>query len=369
MKILRFLPLLLLTVVVACSEDAPTAPASFDVEPSASIESSPVGALSVLSRNLYIGTNTSLVIAAVATPDPNDDVPALLAAIDELQRTSFPDRAAALAGEIARQKPHIVGLQEVSIIDIDLRPLGLPIDFDVDYLQILQARLAALGQSNYVVAASVVGITATLPGVSVIDRDVILVDADRVSWDPASVVETTFNANLGVVAPGVNLRRGWVGLEATVDGATFKVVNTHLESGANPALTPLRAAQAMEIVQALGAGRAVVLGDLNEGPGSPMHAVLTGAGFTDVWLALRPGAKGLTCCHVDDLSNSVANEEFDERIDYVMTRGFGHGNGKLIGQVALLGTTPGERVAGPQYPVWPSDHAGVLANLWTPPAP
>src|SRR2546422_11429163 len=68
--------------------------------------------ITVMTRNLYIGADVDQVIGALASPDPNDDVPALLAAIAVLQRTDFPTRAGALADEIARARPHVVGLQE-----------------------------------------------------------------------------------------------------------------------------------------------------------------------------------------------------------------------------------------------------------------
>lgn len=367
MRATSLLALLLIGAVVACSDETLTGPPSADL----TIASNAVPAtqpLTVLNRNLYIGTDVDVVIRALLTPDPTDDIPALLAGITDLQNTSFPARAVALAGEIARERPHIVGLQEVSLIDIDLSGLGIPFALNLDYLAILQANLAARGL-NYVPAASVVGITAVLPGITLADRDVILVDADRVSWNPASVVAQTFTFNLGMIAPGINLLRGWVALDVTVNGTTYKVANTHLESGSDPALTPLRAAQAGELVASLGvASPAILMGDLNEGPGSPMYNVVTGAGFVDAWAAMRPGAAGLTCCHLPDLSNNVNAGELDQRIDYIMTRGIGHTNGNLIGRIGLLGTTPGDRVPGPAWPLWPSDHAGIVLELLTPPA-
>ena len=365
MRCTRCLAILALVTLSACSDQAVTGPAASGVHAAALAPAT--NPITVMSRNLYIGTDVDLVIRALISPDPFDDVPTLLAGIAELQNTAFPARAAAIAAEIARDRPHVVGLQEVSLIDIDLTP-GLPIDFDLDYLTILLGHLSALGL-NYVPVGSVAGITAALPGVSVVDRDVVLVDADRATWDPASIVTQTFAANLGNVAPGITLLRGWVAVEVTVDGNVFTVANTHLESGHDPFFTPLREAQAFQLVASLvAASPAIIMGDLNEGPGSPMYNVVTGAGFTDTWSALRPGASGLTCCHLPDLSNPVAAGELDQRIDYIMTRGFGHPNGRLIGSIGLVGITPGEKVAGPLYPLWPSDHAGLVLDLRTPPA-
>jgi hypothetical protein len=205
--------------------------------------------------------------------------------------------------------------------------------------------------------------------VTVIDRDVILVDADRATWDPASVVSQTYAANLGMVAPGIVLLRGWVAVDVTVGNQTITVASTHLESGNQPGFPALRALQAAELVASLGtASPAILMGDLNDPVGSPMYGIVTGAGFVDAWAAMRPGAAGLTCCHAKDLANQVANTEFDQRIDFITTRGFGQSNGKLTGRIGLLGITPGDRVPGPLYDVWPSDHAGIVLDLITPPA-
>ena len=76
--------------------------------------------------------------------------------------------------------------------------------------------------------------------------------------------------------------------------------------------------------------------------------------------------RGFTCCEVADLSNRVA--VLDQRIDYVFARGIGGPNGKLLGQITIVGDRPGDRVPGPAYPIWPSDHAGLVANLLVPPA-
>jgi hypothetical protein len=91
-----------------------------------------------------------------------------------------------------------------------------------------------------------------------------------------------------------------------------------------------------------------------------MHQVVTGAGYTDAWAALRPGVIGFTCCHAADLSDQVA--PFSQRIDYVFARGVTEG-GRVFGQIDRFGEVPADRTAGPLYPVWPSDHAGVVATL------
>jgi hypothetical protein len=358
----RILPLLALALAFACSTtDAPFAPS----EPALpSVSANGARSITVLTRNMYIGADVDAVIAALASPDPNDDLPALLGNIAVLQRTAFPVRAQALAAEIARARPHIVGLQEVTELQVNLTGLGIPVNIDLNFLPVLLDALAARGLT-YTVAAQVINLTAApLPGISVTDHDVILVDASRVSVAPG-VVAQTYALNLGVVAPGVDIKRGWVRIEANVEGMPVTVASTHLESGSFPGFAALRAGQLGELVASLGSATpAIVLGDLNDVPGSPMYGVITGAGFSDAWASLRPGASGFTCCHLSDLSNQVAS--FTQRLDYIFARGLGGPQGQLLGRISIIGDQPGDRIASPFYPLWASDHAGVVMEFLLP---
>ncbi len=329
--------------------------------------SAPSSEISVMTQNLYVGADVDLVIRALGTPDPGDDFPALQSAIETVAKTDFPARAQAIAAEIARRLPDAVGLQEVSRINIDLRPLGAPFVVDQDFLALIQAALADRGL-NYQVAATSDNINVSLVGglVRLVDHDALLVNADRVSVNAASGQD--FSVNLGQVAQGVVLIRGWVFARTTIDGRAVTFASAHTEanlSGAPPGLLEqIRAAQVGEMVATLGAGEPIVLmGDLNDTPGSPMYGVLAGAGFTDTWTAMHPGAgaEGLTCCHVADLSDQLTN--FDQRIDYIWTRGFARDDGKVQGSIDRFGDVPADRLPGPAYPIWPSDHAGLVAAL------
>lgn len=317
--------------------------------------------ITVMTQNLYVGADVDAVIGALASPDPSDDVPALLFAIETLGKTDFPTRAGAIADEIAAARPHVVGLQEVSVIDIDLTALGLPVVVHLDFLEILQAKLAERGL-HYDVAAQVQNIVAApLPGISLIDHEAMLVDADRVTLTAAG--GQNFSFNVGVVAPGVELKRGWVWADLAIAGAPYRFVSTHTEADlAGAHLEELRAAQVSELAASLPTDRpVVVMGDLNDTPGSLMHQVMAGAGFSDVWAALRPGAIGYTCCHRPDLSDSVA--AFYQRIDYVFARGLGDASARVRGKIDRFGEVPSDRTAGPAYPIWPSDHAGLVAAV------
>lgn len=321
--------------------------------------------VTVMTQNLYVGADVDLVIGALATPDPGDDFAALQFAIATVGKTDYPARAAAIADEIARARPHAVGLQEVSTIDIDL---GVPAVVHQDFLAILQAALAARGL-NYVVAATSDNLDVNLVGglVRLRDRDALLVDADRVHVDAAS--GQTFAANIGPV-PGtpISLIRGWVWARTTIGGESYTFASAHPEANLAglpvAVLEQIRKEQVGEIVTTLASDeRVIVMGDLNDLPGSPMYGVLASTGFTDTWAAMRPGAgaEGLTCCHVADLSDKIAN--FDQRIDYIWTRGFARDNGTIQGSIDRFGEVPADQLAGPAYPIWPSDHAGLVAAL------
>lgn len=350
-----------IALALACDRN-PVAPG-----PAYNISSPPLAArdITVMTQNLYVGADVDLVIRALSSPDPNDDFAALLFALETVGKTDFPARAEAIADQIARARPHAVGLQEVSQINIDLRPLGVPAAVSQDFLVMLQDALARRGL-QYQVAANVTNINVSLVSglVNLTDHDVLLVDADRVTVHAAS--GQNFAVNLGPVAPGITLIRGWVWARTTIGGEAYAFASAHTEAnlaGAPVALLEqIRAAQVGEMIASFGPDeRVVLIGDLNDKPGSPMYRLLTSSGYTDGWAALRPGVEGLTCCHAADLSDAVA--DFDQRIDYIFTRGVAQSDGTLFGQVDRFGDVPADRLAGPAYRIWPSDHVGLLAAL------
>ncbi len=357
------LPLLLAGALFAsgCSDADITSP---DLR-----QTAPPGSISVMTWNVYVGADVDAIIAALVDGDPTNDLPTLLAQIDTLFLTDFSARAQAFADEIAARRPHAVGLQEISTFGIDLTPLGVPVDFELAFLPILEAALADRGL-NYTVAASILNIDAQpIPGmIQLLDYDVLLVDDDRA--DVGFTIAQNFSVNLGPVAPGVELKRGYLVAGVDVDGEEYAVVSTHTEPNIfGIDLSLLRAGQATEIVTVLGqmgASSAIVMGDLNDWVDSPLYQVFAGAGFTDAWAELRPGAFGYTCCHLPSLSNQT--NEFDERIDYVLVRGIGHPIAGLQGRIDRLGGVPGDRVVGPEYRIWPADHAGLFAEFVMPPA-
>ena len=353
-------------LLAACAQDSPMAPGSPTGTASRPEASQAGGAdrVVVLNQNVFPGADVDAVIAALANNDASDDLPALFAALEELRVNDAQARAAGIVDQIARFQPDVVGLNEITEIDVDLHPIGVDVAVHQRFLDLIQAEIAARGLP-YAVGASVKDIEAQpYPFVSYVDYDVVLVNTERVSVTAA--ISQTFSVNLGEVAPGIVLKRGWAGVEAEIDGRAYTIVTAHPESG-DP-WADLRAVQATELVGSIGAEHpAILLGDYNDVPGSPLYQVITGAGFTDLWAAVRPGVLGYTAMNGYDLS--VQHLPLVKRIDYVWTRGFDHGTRPVLGAVKLIDDQPSDRVQGPDGAIYLSDHAGILATILLSPAP
>lgn len=345
-------------MLAACS-DSPTGVGQM---PSLS-EATGATQVRVMSQNVYVGADVDAVLIALVTPDTSDDMPQLLNAIQTFQKTDFAVRAGAFADVIAQKRPHVVGLNEITDVHINLGGLA----FDVEFMPIIQEQLAARGL-HYTVAAIHRNIDARpLEGIEMVDYDAILVNTDLASVD--SSYGQTFTYNLGAIAPGVELKRGFVEVAATIEGKRYWFVASHPEPDFfGMDLTELRAGQILELVSVLGtASPAFVMGDLNDRPGRPEYQVLQGAGFQDLWATFNPDDLGYTAGgevsadNPADLSNP--ERHFVQRIDYIWARGAANPEDGLQGWIKRLGVLPNERVQGPAGLIWPSDHAGLLTQV------
>jgi endonuclease/exonuclease/phosphatase family metal-dependent hydrolase len=334
------------------------------------------GELVVMSRNMYVGAPVEPILAA----DPGDVPFRVAEAWATLVATDFPTRATAMAAEIQARRPHLIGLQEVSLLRTQFPSdfvLGNPAlnatDVAYDFLATLLAELGARGL-HYVVGASIENTDVEVPrfdgihpagyplftDVRLTDYDVVLVRAD-VPW--ANAAAANFAVSLPAPA-GIDVLRGWTAVDATVAGTTWRFVNTHLEAEAEI----VRSYQAMELMGLLATETkpVILVGDLNTGPGRPAdeggqatYDFILGAGFVDAWDQRRPDAQtGYTCCQAGDLSNR--HPSLVQRIDHVLFRG----GGGILTNTWLSGNTTGDFA---RWGVWPSDHAGMTAR-WTLPA-
>lgn len=357
----RWTGLLALALAAGCASDTPLDPMATAGSRLRGIQDTGPGRITVYNQNVYPGADVDAVIAALATEDPDDDFPALLTAIGELQFNDATARAGGVADQIAKFHPDVVGLNEITEIAVDLSPFGGP-SVQQDFLALLQDALQDRGL-DYDVASTVQDIVATpLPFVSYVDYDVVLVNPRRVTVNDD--FGQTFSVNIGVVAPGVELKRGWTGVGAEIGGLAVTILTAHPEPGETAPFTTVRAAQATELVQSLGSASPVImLGDYNDLPGSPLYEIITGAGFTDLWAVLHPGARGFTAAGAYDPTDL----ELVKRIDYVWVRGFENHARDAMGTIKLVNDQPSDRVQGPDGQIYVSDHAGVVATILLPP--
>jgi len=330
--------------------------------------------ITVMTRNLYLGTDIDPVVEALASGDPQRIAQAVTAAWNNILANDFATRAQGLADEIQRHQPDVIGLQEVTTFTfLTSPPPGLPPV--IDYLGLLLWELQQRGLAYYP-AVSIENLRVPLPvplgpSVGVIeyaDREVILARADVIASNPQAGSYGAF-----VDIPGIlQVKRGWVAVDAAIGGQGVRVMSTHLETRS---FTPIQEAQAAELIgiAAPSSLPVILLGDFNSGPraggetGTQTYPMLLEAGFVDVWPRANPPADGFTCCHDELLGNpSVA---FDRRIDLILVR-----DGRRTAPRSTVVAASHAQVVGDElavlarYGLWPSDHAGVVASLRLPPA-
>ena len=315
--------------------------------------------LTVMTYNVYVGANMAALLGITNLVE----VPAAVAGIyEQFITTDFPGRAAQIAALIKAEQPHIIGLQEISLIRRqspgDRLTGGEPAEEVVlDFLQILMNALQAEGL-NYQVAAKVQNFDVEMPmGSFTAYDDVRLTDFDVILTRDDVTVSRPTAANymniFSVEALFLEVARGYAAIDATVDGTTYRVINTHLESF----LKDIRVAQAQELIDGLANETLpiILLGDFNTpAPDGTAYQMLLSAGYIDTWQMDAEGT-GYTCCQAEVLQNEVS--EHYERIDQIFIRNLELPTSVMTNTV---GDKPSERLASGS---WPSDHAGVVAHL------
>jgi endonuclease/exonuclease/phosphatase family metal-dependent hydrolase len=363
--------------------------------------------IKVMTRNQYLGADLTPLVTAGS---PGDFYNEAIIALQQIAINNFPLRARRLATEVALTEPHVIALQEVFDFKVNNANPGPPF---VDHLAETIAALAARGQ-YYVAAAAVehLDIAISLPfdvtgdddpdDVRVLDRDVILV-REGVTWEnltgskticgvpvpnPAPVLPfpvtlqsipsqegCNYTIAASVVSPvgPITIERGFVGVDITEGGKTYRVVNTHLEVRepipGDPSSRILQFLQSVELAGTLLATTPpdrtlILLGDFNSSDEDvpvdsifPPYQVIIEAGFLDAWdtnlFALFD--PGYTCCQEGDLSNR--RSLLDERIDIIFVR-----DTPFRPWAFVMGRVPIFPLIFP--PNWASDHGGVFAQLF-----
>jgi len=310
--------------------------------------------ITVMTRNLDEGTDFGYVVAAAQGQLSLSDAIALT--YQEVLSSDVCGRAVRMADEIAAAKPDLVSLQEVArwVGPVAVQCAGT-LTTTIDAQTALLAELAA-DKAPYIVAGEEDEFdSSSVPSpVTFLDRDLLL---QRVEPPGRLFVSHEASAHYTTILPlpltpelTVPILRGWISVDATVQGRTVRVVATHLESF----YEPVQEAQAAELV----AGPAnttkpvIIAGDLNTGPGSAQvtsYGFLTspaGGGFTDTWSVTHPGDPGYTDAFYSE--DPFTPTTPSERIDLVLMRG------------ALAAVDDAQTGTAAPYP---SDHAGVVAKI------
>ena len=298
----------------------------------------------VMTRNLYLGADL-IPLATTDAGAPFQQAAGRL--VDEVTATDPDGRMKLVAGEIAKAKPHLVGLQEVSLWRTGASPAS---DVKFDYTKTILAELSK-HHAHYRLATIKQGFNVEAPTDRGLDVRLTLGDAILVrrGVKVSHVRSGLFKSQLTIPTKGIGpvvTSRGWNALDAQVGHVRFHFVNTHLEAYS----TSVREAQAKELVKGplKSKRRTILAGDLNSGPilESPddrlAYAVLAKAGFKPERTAKS------SCCFGD--ANSPA--EWDHNVDWIMAKP----KVKLV-RSALTGL---EQTATGQYP---SDHGGVISTL------
>ena len=340
---------LLLTALCACA----ALPAAASAKP---------GDLKVMTRNVYLGAD----LIPLAVPAP-------LAAFEQaaaqrfqtVHANAFPTRAKALAAEIRKAKPDIVGVQEATIWrrgadGVKDGPQTHATRVIYDSSEALQKALKAAG-SPY---KEVVGRawfdfeapTALGYDVRVIQRDVILVRKGS-KLKVRKTFRGQFTNHFDPQTPvGVARQlRGWVGVDGTLARKRFRFVSTHLEAY-SPAIADQQMQQLLSKSGPLGSKKrqSILVGDYNSAPGANANDRGTTRDDNAYDSAIKAGFRNTlprrkTCCFAEDLHSTA--KRLATWIDHVLVRP----KIKLL-KSGIVGT---KQVAG----LYPSDHAGITATL------
>ena len=321
----------------------------------------------VLTQNMYIGADLTPIALAKTFPQFRD---AITTVTQNIVATKPAERAAAMAAEIAKQRPDFVALHEAWRLTAG----GIIVE---DLLQSLLDNLKALGQPYDLVRAGTVNgivndndvdLTTCRPpfNIHLTDRGAILMRTD-VDIAIIGVQSQPFLTPISIPTPlpppcdTLTSHPGYVSVDAIVRGRPLRFVSVHLIPG--PITRML--AHTTELLQLAADTTTLPLvfgGDFNttaDDPSNPSHQIyqaLIDAGLTDAWNPHihRPGL-GLTCCQDPSLTKPSS---LFTRVDLILFTGaFAVEDINLIGNREMDRTPSG---------LWPSDHAGLVATLATP---
>jgi endonuclease/exonuclease/phosphatase family metal-dependent hydrolase len=350
----------------------------------------------VMTRNLYLGADIFKVVEA-AQKDPGS-IPSVVAEVFQtVQDTNFYDRAEAIADEVLKTKPHVIGIQEASTYYIQT-----PGDFlegnsvqaktvFIDFYTVLNEALEARGlyYKSYVVTNADIELPMVDPlpedpynlsDVRLVDHDMILV---KKPLESNLVAKGNYAAQLGLDVGGtpVAFTRGYLVVDLNIKGGDFRFVNTHLEVRSEPGsvFRYFQNLQMQELLFRVGILTSfdprpvIMVGDFNSSPDDepgvfyneleeeylpyvPPYMQAVQAEYLDSWTLQRKYDEGYTSGFDEFVSDPTA--ELTTRIDHVFLGPNGYKIEKVKSDVVgdeVKDMTPNG--------LWPSDHAGVVAKI------
>jgi endonuclease/exonuclease/phosphatase family metal-dependent hydrolase len=240
----------------------------------------------------------------------------------------------------------------------------------------------------YKLAAEVknLDITVSMPGVGLVgvtDYDVILArdDVDTHIVDLEGCRKSIDGCNYYVVASAntpvgpIDFERGFVAVDAFIGTFPVRFFNTHLElrdvDPTNPFSPFIQASQALELIKFLKLipnpqnAPIIVVGDINSSPEHPVigmgqiqiippYKQLEDAGYMDLWTLRNGNPPGFTCCQEENLLNPES--VLSERVDLIFS------SEAPINKVKV-NTVGNDEADKTPSGLWPSDHAGVVAQM------
>jgi len=318
--------------------------------------------LKLMTRNVYLGAD---LIPLAGAKDENEFEQAAAQRYQTVLDNDFPRRAKALAAEIRKAKPDLVGVQEAMIwrrgadgVKDGSQTPATQVVYDSTKQLLAALKKAgtpyrvAVGRDWFDFEAP----TALGYDVRITQRNVILIrKGSKVKIRKRFTGRFAHHFDPPTVRGAAQQLRGWVGVDATLAKKKFRFVSTHLE-----AYSPAVADQQMQELLASGGPlgskqrRTVLVGDFNSGPGANANDRGTSRDASAYYSAIDAGFRNplprrSTCCFGEDLRST--GDRLETWIDHVVVR-------PRIR--ALRSGISGTKQIGGLYP---SDHAGITATL------
>lgn len=277
--------------------------------------------LTVLSRNIYLGADVGVALELLP------DMPAAAQFMwEQVADTDFSRRAPSLAGELARDKPDVVAIQEATTWLCRSSVIGsstVVFDFTAELLE--ETKAAGV---EYVIA-SANGEQAFNPGYSIpvlpflttvkdpetfqplfgsdeaacgfTIGDALLVRAD-IADDVVAVGSGDYATKYSVVPVVFEVQRGYAWADLRLPSGQVRVLTTHLESTWNEGVEPYSSRQARELLEVTADWNMplVVIGDFNADPRDPRPLTAANPG-------LQPDVSTGCAAQVQDPTDATAD--------------------------------------------------------------